>query len=67
LRSKIFFRCGIRMSFRQVRNPQAKNRVETMAIARRSVFCGTLSGTVAVSDWLRVAMARSKGNCCWST
>lgn len=45
------------MSFRHVRKPQAKNRVETMAIARRSVFSGAVLGTVAGPDWLRVAMA----------
>lgn len=55
------------MSFRQVRKPHAKNRVETMAIARRSVFCGMLSGTVTVSDWLRVAMVGSRENYRWST
>jgi len=53
----MFFRCGIRMSFRQVRNPQAKNRLETIAIARKSVFSGARpSGAVTGSDWLRIAM-----------
>src|SRR6476619_7509747 len=45
------------MSFRQVRKPQAKNRVETMAIARWSVFSGAVRGTVAGPDWLKMAMA----------
>src|SRR6476619_7376509 len=49
------------MSFRQVRKPQAKNRVETMAIARWSVFSGAVRGTVAGPDWLKMAMAGPRG------
>jgi hypothetical protein len=45
-----------------VRKPQAKNRVETIAIARRSVFSGTVLVTVAGPDWLRMAMAGDPGN-----
>lgn len=45
------------MSFRQVRKPQAKNKVETMAMARRSVFSGARSGGAATeADWLGIAM-----------
>jgi hypothetical protein len=53
----MFFRCGIRMSFRQVRKPQAKNSVETIAMARRSVLWEARSSFVlTASDWLRIAM-----------
>jgi hypothetical protein len=38
------------MSFRQVRKPQAKNRVETMAIAPSSVFGGALLGSAYLID-----------------
>ena len=56
----MFFRCGIRMSFRQVRKPQAKNSVETIAMARRSVFSGALASVaMAGSGWLKIAMWES--------
>jgi hypothetical protein len=57
------------MSFRQVRKPQAKKRVETIAMARWSVFSGALRGAVLIrSDWLRVAMTRNQEeNCCLTT
>ena len=45
------------MSFRQVRKPQAKNSVETIAMARPSVFSGARASVVlAGPDWLRIAM-----------
>lgn len=45
------------MSFRQVRKPQAKKRVETMAIAPRSVLSGAPSWALEeASIWLRVVM-----------
>lgn len=45
------------MSLRTVRNPQAKNSVETIAMALVSVFSGTLTARLAGPDWLRVVMA----------
>ena len=44
------------MSFRQVRNPQAKNSVDTMAMALVSVLIGAVCGMLAASGWLRVVM-----------
>jgi hypothetical protein len=44
------------MSFRQVRNPQAKNSVDTIAMALKSVFAGATCGMAA--DWLGVVMAQ---------
>jgi uncharacterized membrane protein len=55
----MFLRCGIRMSFRQVRKPQAKKSVDTMAMALVSVFAGTLCAMLTASDWLRVVMAEA--------
>jgi hypothetical protein len=43
------------MSLRTVRNPQAKNSVETMAMAAVSVLAG--AEMLTDSDWLRVAMS----------
>ena len=53
----MFFKCGIRMSFRQVRKPQAKNRVETIAMALRSVFSGIVEEALPARDGVNVVMA----------
>ena len=48
----MFFRCGMRMSFKQVINPHMKKSVESSAMARASVRVGDC----AMFNWSGLAM-----------